>query len=255
MNMIGTVDHNVFDDDTYYPRLFEDLKSASGLVLIQSPYLGVNRIERAREHMFQLIRRGIPVCAFVRLPDDWNSKSKQAQETMALLRGNVRTLEEIGLHVNLRPHIHEKIVTIGDRILYDGSLNTFSQNKSSERMTRFVDRDKTIAAIVKHRLYTCDRCTAERPLTAFRDDDSVLTYISKCVVKKRESLGITQHILALAAGVPQKTIADLERARRNVEIKTLSRVCRVLGLELLLANWYVAPIIHRYIEKQSHPGT
>jgi len=248
--MHDDVDKDVYDDNTFYPKLIQDLESARGLVLIQSPYLAINRIERLREPMVKLIRRGVRVCTFVRLPDNWNSPNIQAQEEMARIRGDARVLQDMGVHVNLRPHKHEKVLTIDDHLLYDGSLNTFSQNRSSERMTRFPVRYKAIAAIKSLELYRCDQCTAQRPLTAFHDDDELLQqYIGRQVCKQRKLLSLSQCLLGKIAGVPEKTIVELEKGTRNIEVKTLIRVCRVLGLELMLADWFLTPVIQRFIDK------
>jgi transcriptional regulator with XRE-family HTH domain len=48
----------------------------------------------------------------------------------------------------------------------------------------------------------------------------------------RRQAGLTQAELALRAGVPQSTVAKIERGRRDPSLTTLERLVRAAGLEL-----------------------
>lgn len=58
--------------------------------------------------------------------------------------------------------------------------------------------------------------------------------IPKTIADRRKTLGITQTDLAELAGVGIATVKDIERGKGNPSLKTLERLCTVLGFELTL---------------------
>lgn len=58
--------------------------------------------------------------------------------------------------------------------------------------------------------------------------------IAKTISARRKTLGITQTELAEMAGVGTATVKDLERGKGNPSLKTLERLCIVLGFEIAL---------------------
>lgn len=58
--------------------------------------------------------------------------------------------------------------------------------------------------------------------------------ISKIVSERRKELGITQTDLSELAEVGISTVKDLERGKGNPSLKTLERICQVLGFEIEL---------------------
>ncbi len=58
--------------------------------------------------------------------------------------------------------------------------------------------------------------------------------ISKTISERRKMLGITQTELAEMADVGIATVKDFERGKGNPSLKTLEKLCMVLGLEIQL---------------------
>lgn len=62
----------------------------------------------------------------------------------------------------------------------------------------------------------------------------VLMDIGKTIVERRHQLGITQQDLAEMAEVGIATVKDIERGKGNPSLRTLEKICTVLGLEVQL---------------------
>ena len=62
----------------------------------------------------------------------------------------------------------------------------------------------------------------------------VLMEINKSISSRRRQLGITQQDLAEMAEVGISTVKDIERGKGNPSLKTLEKICTVLGLEIHL---------------------
>lgn len=58
--------------------------------------------------------------------------------------------------------------------------------------------------------------------------------IGKTIVERRHQLGITQQDLAEMAEVGIATVKDIERCKGNPSLRTLEKICTVLGLEVQL---------------------
>lgn len=57
-------------------------------------------------------------------------------------------------------------------------------------------------------------------------------YIAHNILKYRKAKGYTQEQLAFEANTTNKCISDLELAKRNVKIDTISRVAKALDVKL-----------------------
>jgi len=58
--------------------------------------------------------------------------------------------------------------------------------------------------------------------------------IGKTLAERRHQLDITQQDLAEMAEVSIATIKDIERGKGNPSVKTLEKLCTILGLEMRL---------------------
>ncbi|MGH9552258.1 MAG: phospholipase D-like domain-containing protein, partial [Terriglobales bacterium] len=131
----------VYDRDTFIEAFVADVKQAKGRVLILSPYLGRTRIRLILPALTRCIKRGVPICVFVQEPDKTKLSADQYMMSKKRLLSLAEVLRQAGIHVTIRDFVHEKVVVVDDCILYDGSLNVLSVDRTSERMTRFEDRD------------------------------------------------------------------------------------------------------------------
>ena len=67
-------------------------------------------------------------------------------------------------------------------------------------------------------------------MTKITNQDRI--YIAHNILKYRKVKGLTQEQLALEASTTSKCISDLELAKRNVKIDTISRVAKALDVKL-----------------------
>ncbi len=61
-----------------------------------------------------------------------------------------------------------------------------------------------------------------------------LKELIQALKKRREELGVTQEHLADLSGVGLRTLKSLESGKSNPTFETLSKLARVLGMELKL---------------------
>lgn len=212
--MGGTNMKGIYDQDTFYPQFRKDVENARSLVLIQSPFLSVRRIRSLYSSLKKCVSRGVRVCVFSQKP----FKRSEVFDAAADL------LKSLGIHLNLIPNIHEKLVIVDEHIFWDGSLNVLSQNISKERMTRWESMEMVHDAAFRHNLMTCASC--------------VVTPIGMLVRHRRNMMGITQKELASKTGLTQSIISQFESSKRDIQLSTLKRICRVTFLELRCLPWF-----------------
>jgi hypothetical protein len=104
MNNNPSESHEIFDQDTFTPAFIADLNQAKGLVLLQSPFMTVRRIDELKGAFKNCARRGVRVCVFAQEPSAWHSDA----ENRAQLEEAKQSLLSLGMHVTLRQNIHEK---------------------------------------------------------------------------------------------------------------------------------------------------
>jgi DNA-binding XRE family transcriptional regulator len=161
--------------------------------------------------------------------------------------GDAARLIYMGVHVNLRKLIHEKLAVIDENIFWDGSLNILSQRNSRERMTRWVDRSTAFRAIVAHELNQCAACAQQRRSASAMprtDNESLqIKLIGSLLRNRRKLLGLSQKDLAAATGLSQSTVSDIESGDRSIGAMNLLKLCSRLDLTLRPIPWYVLPTI------------
>ena len=160
--MVGTVanhqmerldSHTVHLDRDFYTSFKNNLGKATGLVLIQSPFIATKRIESLRDSIKDCMRRKVRICVFVQKLAA-NADQTRVQSHQSALK----VLREMEVHVTEVPDIHEKVAVIDENIAWDGSLNILSQSKTKERMTRWDSHSKASEIKRSHRLDRCGEC-------------------------------------------------------------------------------------------------
>jgi DNA-binding XRE family transcriptional regulator len=237
--------HETFTEEQALGRMITDFSRARALIRIQSPYVTVRRLERLRPTIAAAIARRVCVCVFIQATslayvgtDETATKRQQTEECVALLRG-------WGVHVNERERMHQKLIIIDGSILWDGSLNFLSHFNTTERVNRFVDKQKVREALTLHGLDNCDVCNSKsvhagRELPGGRDGRQ-RRIVGAVIEKKRRMLGLTQHELAKRAGVGQSVISKLERGLHDARLSTLDRLSETLGCGLRMLDWFLLP--------------
>ena len=122
---------NLFNEHTFYANFLRDLSRANKRVVIESPYLTERRALYYTPLFQTLSMRGVGITINTRHPHCHGVKMKLQAEKAAriLLRTGIR----IYTFNDLR---HWKVAVIDDTILWEGSLNILSHNRSREIMRR-----------------------------------------------------------------------------------------------------------------------
>jgi len=127
---LSDADAQFLTEGTFYPRFTEDLNSAKSSILIFSPFLTKRGTNRWIDLLRFAISRGVRVRLVTRPPGDQGGMLDDGlPEVVKHIRG-------LGIPVDYRARIHEKIAIIDEEILWHGSLNIFSQRDTTESMLR-----------------------------------------------------------------------------------------------------------------------
>src|SRR5262249_12859135 len=155
---------SIYDQKTHILALSLDLQRAKLIVIIVSPYLQMDNIIRWKEDLEKLIKRGIRVCVFTDLPEDYYERSSKhwIETRNQKIRDCVALLESIGVHVNIVANVHTKLVVVDYHIVWEGSLNVLSSNPDKkpidERVPRTDDVIHAMNAYSRHNLERCEKC-------------------------------------------------------------------------------------------------
>ncbi len=123
---------SLFDESSFYPQFTRDLLRAKHEVVIESPFITLDRVNKLVPVFNKLIDLGIKVYVVTRDSAEhnkpYNNESEQA----------IQYFERIGIQALICAGNHHRKLAIIDReILWEGSLNILSQSKSREIMRRF----------------------------------------------------------------------------------------------------------------------
>ncbi|ROR32575.1 AAA domain-containing protein [Inmirania thermothiophila] len=120
----------VFTEGTFYPAFARDLERATKSIVILSPFATGPGTARWAEALRAAVARGVRVRVVTRPAEEFGVGG--TAEVSEVVRG----LREIGVTVDLRARMHEKVAILDGRILWHGSLNILSHRDTSESMLR-----------------------------------------------------------------------------------------------------------------------
>jgi phosphatidylserine/phosphatidylglycerophosphate/cardiolipin synthase-like enzyme len=122
---------SLYDEKTFYGVFLRDLKACKNEVFIESPYITSKRAKMFIPVFNALLSNGIKIYVMTRDPKEHQvSMEFQSEDAISLFeRIGVQVLLCIGNH-------HRKLAILDRKILWEGSLNILSQNKSREIMRR-----------------------------------------------------------------------------------------------------------------------
>lgn len=129
-----TFSTSLHDEKTFYKSFIKDLEQSQKEVIIESPFITKERMNSLWPALKRLYSRGIKIYIITRDPKEHNVGYDNQSET------EIEALEALGIQVFLCTGNHHRKLAIIDRnILWEGSLNILSQNKSREIMRRLED--------------------------------------------------------------------------------------------------------------------
>jgi phosphatidylserine/phosphatidylglycerophosphate/cardiolipin synthase-like enzyme len=127
---VGLVTSQLYNEQSFYPAFFTDVKRATSSIIIESPFISQRRLRNLYSVVERAIQRGVCVTINTRNPECHDDVMRQAAiNGIAMLQGMGAVVLYTGNH-------HRKLAIIDRRILYEGSLNILSQSDSCEVMRR-----------------------------------------------------------------------------------------------------------------------
>ncbi len=119
------------DEASFYDAFARDVSNAKQSVMVESPYLTERRVRQFSKLLKRKIKEGVTIVIYTRNPRH-HDKILEVQAWKAL-----EILKTCGVRVYICDDMrHRKIAIVDDEILWEGSLNIFSQSESCEIMRR-----------------------------------------------------------------------------------------------------------------------
>jgi phosphatidylserine/phosphatidylglycerophosphate/cardiolipin synthase-like enzyme len=144
------LDSRLYDDKTFYPAFIKDLNNCGSELIIECPFITRRRLQHLLPTLQMLKDRKVRIIVNTKDPHELDEDRRdEAHRTVA-------SLQHKGIQVIYTHGHHRKLAIIDRSVLYEGSLNILSQNRSSEimrriestqlawQMARFVEADKFI---------------------------------------------------------------------------------------------------------------
>ena len=233
-----------YTDTTMWKQFFKDLESANHRLIIQSAFIGINRMKDYWAPLRRCVRRNVSVCVFLQQPERWNGPDAPPVSNFeALAEG----LENEGVHVTLKPEIHEKLMVVDESVLWDGSLNYLSHTRSKDRIHRFANTEVIYEAIETHNLLSCEICISNASKSFATGDASA---VLEALKSYREKARISQKDMAALCNRTQGWISKLESGRHTS--LPLDEICRLASKSnctpVLIPN-YLKPQLLQFLVK------
>lgn len=119
-----------FTEGTFYPAFLKDLGRAHESIVIFSPFATGTGTGRWVDPLRAALARGVRVRILTRPPEEFGGGGTDEVGEL------VRALRDLGVAIDLRTRMHEKIAIIDGRVLWHGSLNILSHRDTHESMLR-----------------------------------------------------------------------------------------------------------------------
>ena len=126
----------LFNEYTFYESFITDLKKCKKEVIIESPFITTGRMNDFRAVFEKILDKDVKIYIFTRDPSEHEVAMAYQAET------EIQYFEKIGVQALIcTNNHHRKLAILDKKILWEGSLNILSQNKSREIMRRIDDKE------------------------------------------------------------------------------------------------------------------
>lgn len=239
-------------------RFLADLRSAKQYVLIQTVYIGLQALKVFLHEIAKCIRRGVQVCIFVREPDNWyvhrDLLDPVTQTEFNELQGLIDLLRGYGAHVTMLEDIHVKVAVFDGLIGYSGSLNFFSNGKSTNNTIRFDHPAIALNLQDEHKLFCveCLEAKAHPPagkMIVIAKESPVGVVLRKLRIENRFSI----RSMADRAGLTSSHLHDIEKGHASALTEIFASICQVAGRSVLIVPAYSVEAIRRLVERIPPP--
>lgn len=127
----------LFTEKDFYTRFIQDLKNCKKEIIIESPYITESRLEIVLPTLKKLLALSVSIHIITKDPIDHDGEYLRDQATNCILK-----CMDFGIHMVLVLGNHHRKLAILDRtILWEGSLNILSFNRSKEIMRRIEGKE------------------------------------------------------------------------------------------------------------------
>jgi phosphatidylserine/phosphatidylglycerophosphate/cardiolipin synthase-like enzyme len=127
---------SLFDEFTFYTQFTRDLLCAKSEVIIESPFITVDRANALIPTFKKLVNQNVKIYIFTRDPAEHQETYTDESEQV------IRYFEKVGIQTLIcTGNHHRKLALIDREILWEGSLNILSQSKSREIMRRLEGKE------------------------------------------------------------------------------------------------------------------
>ena len=120
----------LYDEKTFYPAFLKDLNNCGAELIIESPFVTRRRLQHMFPTLQKLKDRKVQIIINTKDPRELDDDRRDSAYSA------IASLQHKGIQVIYTHGHHRKLAIIDRSILYEGSLNILSQNRSSEIMRR-----------------------------------------------------------------------------------------------------------------------
>ncbi len=133
--MINSRPHDLFNRDSFYPEFVKDLTRCQTEVIIESPFITSNRMNRLLPLFESLLQRKVQTYVITRDSIEYPKPLSLQTEY------EIQKFERLGIQVFLWKGHHRKLAILDRKIVWEGSLNILSQSNSWEIMRRIENQN------------------------------------------------------------------------------------------------------------------
>lgn len=133
----------LFDESSFYPAFAKDLKRCKSELVIESPFITNRRLVTLLPMLEKLSIIKVNIIINTRDPIEIDDECQKSEVYRAISR-----LQHMGIRVLYTKGLHRNVAIIDRSIMYEGSLNIFSQNDSAEIMRR-ISSNQLVEQMVK----------------------------------------------------------------------------------------------------------
>ncbi len=132
----------LYNEKTFYKAFIKDLERVRNEVIIESPFITIERVKYFIPIFTKLIKKGVQIHVYTRIAEE------QSDEMQYQTEKGIDLLEEIGVFVvPVNCFLHRKLAIIDNNIVWEGSLNILSQRNSQEFMQRLNNQSEVIKIV------------------------------------------------------------------------------------------------------------
>src|SRR4030095_2941245 len=240
-----------FSEEEFWTSFTQDLQLARAHLIIQSPFISAKRVAILSQSLRALTNKGVVICVFAQEPrglaDTANAPDPEIICSVHQWRSVIEMLESMGIHVNVRKHIHAKFAVVDDKVLWEGSLNILSHSNTKEHMRRWQSQKEIRAIVEKNSLADCSKCTANHVRFGMGAKGLPRLAVMGALLKRyRNRQPLSQTDLAKRSRLRQARLSEIEGGK-NITLDTFFAITEGLGVEPVIVPELLIPAVTEFL--------